>query len=91
SQGGRDEIDHWLAEHRTALLVNNLTHDVRFTHEFGRVRKSVSMVAVPLFREGTLNGSLRLSSAVPQAFSHDDLRFTSEAASLLLPVLFPRT
>lgn len=88
SPGGRDEIDHWMAEHRTALLVSNLANDVRFTNEFGRVRKIQSMVAVPLYREGTMAGSLRLTSAAAQAFSHDDLRFVSEAAELLRPVLF---
>jgi hypothetical protein len=86
-EAGRDEIDRWLDEHRTALLVNNLTHDVRFTHEFGRSRQIVSLVAVPLIWDNRLQGTLRLTSVVPQAFSHDDLRFASEAASLLLPIL----
>jgi len=85
--GGRDEIDRWLDEHRTALLVNNLTHDVRFTHDFGRSRQIVSLVAVPLIWDNRLQGTLRLTSVVPQAFSHDDLRFASEAAVLLLPIL----
>lgn len=84
---GRDEIDRWLDEHRTALLVNNLTHDVRFTHEFGRSRQIVSVVAVPLVWDGRMGGTLRLTSVTPQAFSHDDLRFASEAAAQLLPRL----
>jgi len=85
---GRDEVDRWLDEHRTALLVNNLTRDVRFTPSFGRAREIMSVVAVPLFYEGSLKGTLRLSSVVPQAFVHDDLRFASEAANLLLPHIF---
>jgi hypothetical protein len=85
---GRDEIDRWLEEHRTALLVNNLTHDVRFTPGFGRSRQIVSVVAVPLVFEGHLRGTLRLSSTTPQAFTHEDLRFASEAAGILLPLIF---
>jgi hypothetical protein len=85
---GRDEIDRWLEEHRTALLVNNLTHDVRFTQGFGKTRQIVSLVAVPLTADGELRGTLRLTSVVPQAFTHEDLRFASEAASLLLPLVF---
>jgi hypothetical protein len=87
-QEGRDEIDRWLEEHRTALLVNNLTHDVRFTHEFGRSRRIVSVVAVPLAWAGALRGTLRLTSVVPQAFLHDDLRFASDAAGMLVPLIF---
>jgi len=85
---GRDEIDRWLEEHRTALLVNNLTHDVRFTPGFGRSRQIVSVVAVPLVSEGKLKGTLRLSSTTPQAFTHEDLRFASEAAGILVPLVF---
>lgn len=85
---GRDEIDRWVEEHRTALLVNNLTHDVRFTPAFGRSRQIASAVAVPMTWEGRLRGTLRLSSVTPQAFSHEDLRFASEAVSLLSPALF---
>lgn len=85
---GRDEIDRWLEEHRTALLVNNLTHDVRFTSGFSKTRQIVSLVAVPLSWEAELKGTLRLTSVVPQAFSHEDLRFASEAAALLTPLVF---
>ncbi len=85
---GRDEIDRWLDEHRTALLVNNLVHDVRFTQGFGRARQIMSLVAVPLSWEGKLRGTLRLASITPQAFTHEDLRFASEAAGVLLPRLF---
>lgn len=85
---GRDEIDRWLDEHRTALLVNNLVHDVRFTQGFGRARQIMSLVAVPLAWEGKLKGTLRLASVTPQAFAHEDLRFASEAAAVLLPRLF---
>lgn len=85
---GRDEIDRWLEEHRTALLVNNLTHDVRFTQGFSKTRQIVSLVAVPLSWDGVLQGTLRLTSVVPQAFSHEDLRFASEAAGLLTPLVF---
>jgi hypothetical protein len=85
---GRDEIDRWVEEHRTALLVNNLTHDVRFTPAFGRARQIASAVAVPMMWDGRLRGTLRLSSTTPQAFSHDDLRFATEAANLLAPALF---
>jgi len=85
---GRDEIDRWLEEHRTALLVNNLTHDVRFTPGFGRSRQIVSVVAVPLVSEGKLMGTLRLSSTTPLAFTHEDLRFASEAVGILLPLVF---
>ena len=85
---GLDEIDRWLEEHRTALLVNNLTHDVRFTPGFGKTRQIMSLVAVPLVWEGALKGTLRLTSVQPQAFSHEDLRLVSEASSLLVPCLF---
>jgi len=85
---GRDEIDRWLEEHRTALLVNNLVHDVRFTQGFGRARQIVSLVAVPMSWEGKLKGTLRLASTTPQAFSHEDLRFASDAVGVLLPRLF---
>ncbi len=87
-ESGRDEIDRWLEEHRTALLVNNLTHDVRFTSGFGKTRQIVSLVAVPLSWEGELKGTLRLTSVVPQAFTHEDLRFASDAAALLVPLAF---
>ena len=86
--GQRDEIDRWLEEHRTALLVNNLGHDVRFSSGFGRERRIVSLVAVPLVWDGKLMGTLRLASATPQAFTHDDLRFASEAAAVLQSRLF---
>lgn len=85
---GRDEIDRWVEEHRTALLVNNLTHDVRFTPAFGRSRQIASAVAVPMTWDGRLRGTLRLSSVTPQAFSHEDLRFATEAVNLLSPALF---
>ena len=85
---GRDEIDRWVEEHRTSLLVNNLTHDVRFTPAFGRARQIASAVAVPMTWEGRLRGTLRLSSVTPQAFSHEDLRFVTEAVNLLSPALF---
>ncbi len=85
---GRDEIDRWVEEHRTALLVNNLTHDVRFTPAFGRSRQIASAVAVPMTWDGRLRGTLRLSSVTPQAFSHEDLRFVTEAVNLLSPALF---
>ncbi len=89
AEEGRDEIDQWMGEHRTALLVNNLPHDVRFTQEFGKKRQIMSVVAVPLIKDGRLRGMLRMTSVVPQAFSHDDLRFASEAATLLAPILPP--
>ena len=85
---GKDEVDRWLADHRTALLVNNLPHDVRFTQEFGRRRQIVSVLAVPLVWKDEIRGTLRFTSVVPQAFTHDELRFASEAANLLVPVLF---
>lgn len=88
AEGGLDEIDRWLEEHRTALLVNNLTHDIRFTPGFGKTRQIMSLVAVPLVWEGVLKGTLRLTSVQPQAFSHEDLRLISEASSLLVPCLF---
>jgi hypothetical protein len=88
-EGGRDEIDRWLDEHRTSLLVNNLTHDVRFTPGFGKTRQIMSLVAVPLIWEGELKGTLRLTSIQPQAFTHEDLRLVSDAAGMLLPCLFP--
>lgn len=87
AEEGKDEIDQWMAEHRTALLVNNLPHDVRFTQEFGKRRQVMSVIAVPLIKENRLIGTLRMTSVVPQVFSHDDLRFTSEAAGLLAPYL----
>lgn len=88
SADGKDEVDRWLADHRTALLVSNLPHDVRFTQEFGRSRQIVSVLAVPLVWHDELHGTLRFTSVVPQAFTHDELRFASEAADLLNPVLF---
>jgi len=87
-EGGRDEIDRWLEEHSTALLVNNLTHDVRFTPGFGKNRQIMSLVAVPLMWEGTLRGTLRITSIQPQAFSHEDLRLVNDAVTMLLPCLF---
>ena len=86
-----DKIDRWLDEHRTALLVNNLTHDIRFTPGFGKTRQIMSLVAVPLVWEGALKGTLRLTSVQPQAFSHEDLRLVSEASSLLVPCLFGKS
>lgn len=86
--GGVDEIDRWLEAHQTALLVNNLTHDMRFTTEFSRSRAVVSVMAVPLVWGDDLKGTLRVTSVVPQAFSHDDLRYVSAAAEILVPVLF---
>jgi hypothetical protein len=86
--GGKDEVDRWLADHKTALLVTNLPHDVRFTQEFGRSRQIVSVLAVPLVWKDEVRGTLRFTSVVPQAFTHDELRFASEAAKLLIPVLF---
>jgi len=91
SEGGKDEIDRWLEEHRTALLVNNLTHDIRFTPGFGKTRQIMSLVAVPLVSGDALRGTLRLTSVQPQAFTHDDLRLVNEAAGLLLPCLFRNT
>ena len=91
SGSDKDEIDRWLEEHRTALLVNNLTHDIRFTPGFGKSRQIMSLVAVPLIWEGELKGTLRLTSVQPQAFSHDDLRLVSEASSLLVPSLFGKS
>ena len=88
---GLDEIDKWLEEHRTALLVNNLTHDIRFTPGFGKTRQIMSLVAVPLVWEGGLKGTLRLTSVQPQAFSHEDLRLVSEASALLVPILFAKS
>ncbi len=84
---GRDEIDNWLNEHRTALLVNNLTHDVRFTPGFGKATRIMSLVAVPLMWGGELRGTLRLTSVVPQAFTHEDLRMVNDAASFLVACL----
>jgi len=89
-EDGRDEIDRWLDEHRTALLVNNLTHDIRFTPGFGKTRQIMSLVAVPMVWDGVLKGTLRLTSVQPQAFSHEDLRLVSEASGLLVPCLFGR-
>jgi putative methionine-R-sulfoxide reductase with GAF domain len=45
------------------------------------------LVAVPLVWDAGLKGTLRFTSVVPQAFSHEDLRYASEAAALLLPLL----
>lgn len=88
---GQDEIDRRLVAQGSALLVGNLPRDVRFTPEFVRTTRVISLVAVPLTSHGKLCGVLRVTSVKPQAFSHEDLRFASEAGAILIPLIGSNT
>jgi len=67
-----DGIARWVAEHREALVTNDVSHDPRFEHVDQTVTGSV--VSVPLVDKHLFFGALTACSRKLDAFSSHELR-----------------
>lgn len=91
-----DQFDrHVLRSHRP-LIVNDVRRDFRFTVGMSSERDVSSVIACPLLLGQSPAGVLRLDSALPGAYTQDDLRFLDIlldliGAAIMNAKLFART
>jgi diguanylate cyclase (GGDEF)-like protein len=76
-------FDLWVLRNRQSLIVTDTQKDFRFdSAKISDVEEVRSLIAAPLVHEGKMAGTLRLSSAEPNRFTTDDLRFLDVVATL---------
>jgi diguanylate cyclase (GGDEF)-like protein len=91
-----DQFDrHVLRSHRP-LIVNDVRRDFRFTVGVSSERDVSSVIACPLVLGQSPAGVLRLDTALPSAYTQDDLRFLDIlldliGAAIMNARLFART
>jgi len=69
-----DQIMGWMLKNKTALVINNLNEDKRFTTGNSPASQIRSLVCVPMFVKSRMIGVLTLFNKIKASFTDDDKR-----------------
>jgi sigma-B regulation protein RsbU (phosphoserine phosphatase) len=71
----------WMLKNKTALVINNLNEDKRFTTGNSPASQIRSLVCVPMFVKSRMIGVLTLFNKIKASFTDDDKRLLSICAA----------
>ena len=76
-----DPVHHWLKLHRLPLLVEDFAEDSRFVSPSRKPRSSI--IACPVYKEGTVIGSLKVTAPGSKVWDEEDLRYVSDISNII--------